>query len=234
MIKQLFALASMASVALACPINPAHATATYSYKNGEYLVVRDGYAPNKRFSIASHGDGKSGDGNFHLYLMAEPAHTKIAPLGDIGSDNTLDTAPDAYHATWSTNSRHVAVSFRSDRHVAETYLYSIHDRRTHLVGGPALFVAATRRQAGWLNEDMRKKYSDLTWSSPTRFVLKEHRVFVTTTPDLVRALGKFGKQVERYADKNASYIEFSAEAVCELSRGNRYRIVEIKPGRFDE
>jgi hypothetical protein len=55
--------------------------------------------------------------------MAEPAHRKIAALGQISPGNNLDTGPGAYHALWSADSRHVAVWFRSDRHVAELNLY---------------------------------------------------------------------------------------------------------------
>ena len=58
-----------------------------------------------------------------LALMAEPAHRKIAALGQINSGNNLDTGPGAYHGLWSADSRHVAVWFRSDRHVAELNLY---------------------------------------------------------------------------------------------------------------
>lgn len=113
LIKHLFALASPASVTLLYSVDLTQATANHDYKRGEYLVVRDGNSPDKHFSIASHGAGELGNGNFHVYLMAEPAHAKIAPLDDIGPDNTLDAAPDAYHAAWSADSRHVSVSFRS-------------------------------------------------------------------------------------------------------------------------
>src|SRR4051794_9716040 len=95
----------------------AHATSAYTYKKGEYRVVRDGRAPNKQFSIALHGDGEGGYDNFHAYLMAEPAHRTIAPLAGIEQDNILDTAPDAYKASWSKDSRHVAVTYRAERHV---------------------------------------------------------------------------------------------------------------------
>src|SRR5476651_1660636 len=118
--KHILVIASLVSVTLTYSVDLTYATANSGYKKGEYLVVRNGEAPNKRFSIASHGDGELGNDNFHVYLMAEPAHAKIAPLDDIKPDNILDTAPDAYHAAWSPDSRHVSVSFRSDRHFVET------------------------------------------------------------------------------------------------------------------
>ena len=90
---------------------PAWATDEHEYAKDEYATIRNGLAPDKQASLASHAgaDGK----NFHVWLMAEPAHRKISALPDIDSGDNLDTGPDAYHAFWSTDSRHVAVSFRS-------------------------------------------------------------------------------------------------------------------------
>ena len=232
-INHVLALASLAAVTWAHSVDRAHATAEYVYKKGEYLVVRDGDAPNRQFSIASHGDGEF-NVNFHVYLMAEPAHTKIAPLDDIRSGNILDTAPQAYRAAWSPDSRHVAVSFRSDRHVLETNLYAIRNRRAHLIGGPTLFMAATDRPTRLLGDDMREKGTSITWSSPTQFTLQEHSVFMTTSPDLARALGKFGKQVDKYKNGDKYYVEFAAEADCELIYGGHYRVVQLRPGQFDD
>jgi hypothetical protein len=79
---------------------------THDYAPGEYAVIHDGLAPNKRLSLAAHGDGEGAD-HFHVWLMAEPAHRRIAALPGIGSDNNLDTGPDAYHAAWPRDSRHV-------------------------------------------------------------------------------------------------------------------------------
>jgi hypothetical protein len=234
LIKYIFALASLASVTLAYSVDQTQATSNYGYKKGEYLVVRDGYSPDKRFSIASHGDSELGNDNFHVYLMAEPAHTKITRLDDIGPDNTLDTAPDAYHAAWSPDSRHVSVSFRSDRHFVETNLYRIRSHRAYLIGGPTLFTAATNRRTRSLGDDMRQKVTEITWSSPTRFMLKERRIFMAATPDFARTLGEYGKQVDKYKTDTKYYVEFSAEADCELISGGGYRVVKLKPGRFEE
>jgi hypothetical protein len=89
-----------------------------------------------------------------LALMAEPAHRKIAALGQIGSGNNLDTGPGAYHALWSADSRHVAVWFRSGRHVAELNLYRT-EKRPHLIWGPSLFREAISRDLG-ANDDLRE------------------------------------------------------------------------------
>ena len=64
-------------------------------RKNEYLVIEGGRAPNKLLSIGSHGNGEGALDDFHLYLMAEPAHQKVARLPRIGPDDVLDTAPDA-------------------------------------------------------------------------------------------------------------------------------------------
>ena len=67
-------------------------------------------APDKKISLASHGEGELGDGDFHIWLMSEPEHRKVTALADINADNNLDTAPDAYHAFWSEDARYVAIA----------------------------------------------------------------------------------------------------------------------------
>ncbi len=82
----------------------AQATSNHEYAKGEYAIVSDGLAPSKQVSLAARGEGELGDGDFHIWLMAEPAHRRIAALGGISSDNILDTAADAFHAFWSEDS----------------------------------------------------------------------------------------------------------------------------------
>ena len=82
---------------LALALVPAQATSNHHYAKDEYAVIRNGLAPSKQLSLASHGGGELGDDDFHVWLMAEPAHKKIVALPDIGSENNLDTDPDAYH-----------------------------------------------------------------------------------------------------------------------------------------
>jgi hypothetical protein len=125
MSRPVLAVAAAASMMLAGLVATARATATHAYNKNEYLVIVDGAAPNKHLSIASHGGGELGDSGFHLYLMAEPAHAKLAKLARIGPDDVLDTAPDAFHAQWSADSRHVAILFRSERHILALRLYEV-------------------------------------------------------------------------------------------------------------
>jgi len=93
-------LPALFAALLAFAAMPAHATSEHEYAKGEYGIIRDGLAPNKQMSLASHGDGDGGRDNFHVWLMAEPAHRRITALDDVSSSNNLDTGPDAYYAAW--------------------------------------------------------------------------------------------------------------------------------------
>jgi hypothetical protein len=213
---------------------PAHATSTYSYGPDEYVVISDGTSPDRRFSVAAHGHGDS-DEDFHLFLMGEPGHKKIGLLEEIGPE-ILDTGAAAYRAVWSTDSRHVAVFYRVDRHDLRMVLYRIENRRAYPVVGPTL-LAAAMGGAGKLPDNVEEtaNSSSLTWLSPTRFVLKEQHWFKSDKPDILRTFGRYGKDQSTSEDKSAGQhvIQFSAEAECNLGPGDGYRTSDLKPGRFD-
>jgi hypothetical protein len=226
------ALPAVLAALLAFALAPARATDTHDYAKGEYAIIRDGLSPDQRLSLAAHGDGEGGDANFHVWLMAEPAHRRIVTLDDIGSNNNLDTGPDAYRARWSADSRRVAVSFRSDRHIAELNLYDVEGRRAHLIMGPSLFKEVTSRDVG-RQDRLGESFAEVEWRGPTRFVLREHRVFITSDPGFARILGAYGRQTAKL-DDGRLLIGFSAEADCLLLPGNRYRVVDLRVGKFGE
>jgi hypothetical protein len=87
-----------------------------------------------------------------LALMAEPAHRKIAALGQIGSGNNLDTVPGAYHALSVVGGfapRRRLVPQRSSRRGAESLS---HEKRPHLISGPSLFREAISRDLGAIDD----------------------------------------------------------------------------------
>src|SRR5689334_19289957 len=131
-------LISLAAV-LGLALSPARATSIYNYRKNEYVIINHGLAPNKRVSLAAHGDGEDGDDEFHVWLMAEPEHRKIEALEGISSKNILDTGAEAFHAIWSKDSRYVGVTHRSDRHELQLDLYRIEGRRAHQIKGRSLF-----------------------------------------------------------------------------------------------
>ena len=221
---------------LALAVTPARATDEHDYARDEYAIIRDGLAPNKQMSLASHADPESdGHGighNFHVWLMAEPAHRKLARLPGIGPKAFLDTGPNAYRAFWSADSRHVAVNFRSDRHVLELNLYAIEGRRARLISGPSLFKDVTSRDVG-RDDSSWRSVAWITWTGPRRFVLRENRLFQPSDPGFARMLGPWGKVTGKLVD-GRELIEFAAEADCVLVAGNRYRIVDLRVGKFGE
>ena len=211
----------------------AKATSEYTYKKGEYVIVRDGLAPNKQLSIAAHANGEGGYDNFHLYLMAEPAHEVMGALADISSSNILDTAADAYYASWSADSRHVAVAFRTDRHRLVNLIFSVTSSATE-VSGPSLYQEVIGRKTAITDFETRTELVKLSWLDAKRFILKERRMLTSATPRILTAFGKFGRQAEEKSSPETYTVSFSAEAICELLPGNLYRIVDLKPGSFEE
>ena len=222
---------SVLAALLALSLTPARATDEHTYAKDEYGIIRDGLSPDKKMSLASHGDGEGSDENFHVWLMAEPMHRKLVRLDGIGSGNNLDTGPNAYRAVWTSDSRHVAVNFRSDRHVLELNLYSVENGRTRLVSGPNLFRDVTSREVG-AKERFGHRVSTIEWTGVRRFRLGEHRLFLAANTGFARLLGVYGKQTQKL-DDGRLMVEFSAEADCVLISGNRYRIVDLRVGKFD-
>src|SRR3954453_6237446 len=125
--------------------SPALATAEHKYAKGEYAIIQGGRAPNGKLSVAAHGEGEAGSEKFRIYLMAEPGHRRLMTFDNVNDDNILDSAPDAFHAAWSQDSRYVAISFRSERHIVTLNLYAIEGGRARLVDAPDLFRDVTGR-----------------------------------------------------------------------------------------
>jgi len=224
-------LAVLAAI-IALGLTPAGATDSHDYAKDEYAIIRDGLAPNTRISLASHGADENGKGEFHVWLMSEPAHRRIARLPGIGPEGILDTGPNAYHASWSADSRHVAVIYRSDRHIAELNLYEIAGGRALLMSGPSLFKDVTSREPT-ADDDLRNSYPEFEWKGARRFLLKEHRLFLTTDAGFARMLGPYGRIGDDRGD-GGFFVEFSAEADCVLISGHRYRIVDLRVGKFGQ
>ena len=216
---------------LALGVLPARATDNHQYGKNEYAIVRDGLAPNRQLSLAAHGEGEFGDANFHVWLMAEPAHRKIMALEGVGENNILDTGPASYHASWSADSRHVALNFRSSRHVVEFNLYRIENRKSRQLTGPTLFREVAGRDVND-DDDLRSSIPTMVWRGPDRFTLSEHRLFVTQDAGFAGRLGGYARVTDKL-EEGRLVVEFSAEADCVISGGG-YRVVNIRVGKFDD
>lgn len=216
------------AIATGLALVPADATSEYKYGKDEYVTIRDGLAPNKQLSLASHGSGEDGDDGFHVWLMAEPAHHRGVALDGISDDNILDSAADAFHAFWSSDSRYVGVAHRHDRHEVALDLYRIEGRRAHPIASPNLFKQVTSRDVTD-DDDLRVNNSIVEWHGGNRFRLREFRSFVNPDDHLLKLLGAYGSVAEKL-DGGKLYIEFFANAECELLSGDRVRVIDLKPG----
>jgi hypothetical protein len=223
-------------------LGPARATSTYHYGKDEFVIISDGLAPSKHLSIAAHGGGEDGDENFHVWLMAEPAHKRLAVLENMtctdhgASDACLDSGADAYNAVWSPDSRHVAVSFRTNRHMLRLNIYTIEGRRAVLVSGPSLLHEVIGREIKAADDDFddyRMRIFQLTWRGPDRFVIVERRLFQTRDAGLAGRLGGYSKELKVRTNDGQRLVGFSAEAECRLLPGSRYKVIDLKPGQFD-
>ena len=73
----------------------------------------------------------------------------------------------------------------------------------------------------------------LTWRGPSRFSVAERRLFQTRDPALAGRLGHYVKELKVRTDDRQRLVGFSAEGECRLMPGFRYKVVDLKPGRFD-
>jgi len=237
-------LAFISLAVLACLVaSPVGATSVYEYGKDEYVVIENGTAPNKTLSIAAHGSGEEGNIDFNVWLMAEPSHKRLAVLpnmlcandGDPGT--CLDSGADAYTAAWAPDSRHVAVTFRTDRHMLRLNVYAIEGRRAILVKGPTLFGEVAGRELRGEHEDdfddYRMRIYDLTWRGSSRFTLTERHLFQTRDPALAGRLGRYVKELKVRTDDRQMLFGFSAAGECRLAPGHRYKVIDLKPGKFD-
>jgi hypothetical protein len=227
---------------LACLLaGPVLATSEYHYGRNEYVIIQDGLAPNKRLSIAAHGAGEGGGDDFHVWLMAEPAHKRLAILDNVSDTDDghaaayLDSGADAYTAVWAPDSRHVAVSFRTSRHMLRLNVYAVDGSRAALIRGPSLLHEVIGREITDDDDfnDYRSRNFELTWRGADRFTLTEHRLFQTKDPAFAGRLGRYSKELKTTTDDGYRLVVFAAEAECQLIPGSGYKVVDLNVGKFD-
>jgi hypothetical protein len=188
-------------------VSQADATAEHDYKPGEFLIVHGGTLPDKKFSIVA-GDNKAGE--LGVYLR-DAQKKMIGKLEEVATD--LDSAPDAYHAHWAPDSKHVGASSRADRHLTRNIIYRIENRRAYVIETPQLmchavpgFCGLQKELGGAVTLD-RQDYYDVPWKvrqnenyseivkwiSPTRFVVSEESQWQVKERDPSATLGQYGE-----------------------------------------
>ena len=228
----------------------AGATATYDYKPGEFLVIDGGTSPDKKFSIVT-GENKAGE--FGVYLRDAQTKKLIGQLEEVATG--LDSAPDAYHAHWAPDSKHVGITSRADRHWADNAIYRIENRRAYPVKTPELlchavpeFCQLTTELGGALTSDeiyagsdtpkpwkarQNSSYSAIVkWISPTRFVVSEESQWQIKERDPSATLGQYGeaeKEDERDESTALYHVWFDAEGVCEVLPNDQSQVLNTHP-----
>jgi hypothetical protein len=226
----------------------ANATATYDYKPGQFLVVDGGTSPDKKFSIVA---GESKSGSFGIYLRDGQTKKLIGQLEEVATG--LDSAPDAYRAHWSPDSKHVGVSSRDDRHLTRNIIYRIENRRAYVVETPQLMCHAVPEFCGLQKElggalaldsddyydrpwkvRQNESYSEITkWISTTRFVVSEESQWQVKERDPSATLGQYGEAEKleyESGDSNDLYhVWFDVEGECELLPADKTRVLSTQP-----
>jgi hypothetical protein len=226
----------------------AGATAMYDYKPGQFLVIDGGTSPDKKFSIVT-GENKAGE--FGVYLRDTQTKKLIGQLEEVATG--LDSAPDAYHAHWAPDSKHVGVSSRADRHLTHNVIYRIENRHAYVVETPQLMCHAVPEFCGLQKElggpltldsddyydkpwKMRQNesYSEIAkWISPTRFVVSEESQWQVKERDPSATLGQYGEaeKLEDESDESAAlyHVSFNAEGECELLPADKTRVLSTQP-----
>jgi len=225
-----------------------NATAMYDYKPGQFLVVDGGTLPDKKFCIVA-GESKSGD--FGIYLKDAQTKKLIGQLEEVATG--LDSAPDAFHAHWAPDSKHVGVSSRADRHLTRNIIYRIENRRAYVVETPQLmchavpdFCGLQKELGGALALDsddyydrpwkvrQNESYSEITkWISTTRFVVSEESQWQVKERDPSAMLGQYGEaeKLKHESDESAAlyHVWFDAEGECELLPADKTRVLSTQP-----
>ena len=221
------------------------ATSSYHYKLGEFLVIDHGKSPDKKFAIVA-GHNKTDE--FGVFLQDAQTKKLIGPLEEVATG--LDNAPDAFHAHWSPDSKHVGISSREDRHLLRNIIYRIEDRRAYLVETPSLICQAVpdfcklqQELGGGLKLDDQNYYDAqwkvrqnedaseiVKWISPTRFIVSEESQWQIKERDPSAAIGEYGEAEKPGSDEPGVYhVWFSAEGECELIADDKSHVISTHP-----
>lgn len=227
------------------------ATDSYDYKPGQFLVIHGGTSPDKMFSIVS-GENKAG--KFGVYLRDARTKKLIGQLEEVAID--LDSAPDAFHAHWAPDSKHVGVSSRADRHLTRNVIYRIENGRAYVVETPQLmchavpeFCTLQKELGGALTLDsdddkpwkvrQNESFSEIKkWISPTRFVVSEESQWQVKERDPSATLGQYGEaeKSEDEGDESVAlyHVWFDAEGECELLPNDKSQVLNTQPQKTKE
>ncbi len=126
---------SLLLLALTFSLSIVLATNNYEYGPNEYVTISSGASPDGHYAVTAHGEGEYGYDHFHIFLTNAETGKRIGPLEEI--TDVLDTGAGSYCARWSTDSSHVTIIYRVDRHAPlKEVSYRIANNRAYPLEGP--------------------------------------------------------------------------------------------------
>ena len=204
---------------------PVAATDNYDYRDDEYALISGGRSPDGRWSIAAHGGGPYGYDEFHLYLLREPAHEKLAPLS---THEHLDTGPLSIVGLWAPDSSRVVVLYRTDRHVMNLRLFGVADGKVQSIDVPSLVSAIGQLHfKPGVHHELFGRFYRVTWQKRDRLTLEEFDGFDAAEPIFSAGLEAYLSVDRRGSQRTFTY--FSASAVCEIPGKGKVRPLGMKP-----
>ena len=156
--------------------------------------------------------------------MREPTHKKLASLR-VGEH--LDKAPLSNIALWASDSKHVIILYRTDRHVLEVRLFAVADGEARSIEVPLLVdtIGQGHFRPGVQYETFSRYYR-VTWQKPDHFALEEFDCFDAKKPISSRGLEAYLK-VDKEGDER-TFTSFSASAACEITQEDKLRLFQFK------
>lgn len=200
------------------------ATADWRYKVGQFVPIENGLSPNQAYTVAAHEDER---GFFGIFLVNARTKKNLGPLQEVAE--FFDTAPAAFHAEWSPDSRHVAIWYRVHRHLNRLAIYRVENDRAYSITGPSLLLRISPELA-LVEPKIDVAFHSLKWQTNSRFFLHEEGIIRRVTARILHALDAFGQ-----LDSGSAQIgeipsaNYSIDASCELAADDRYRILTVAP-----
>lgn len=204
---------------------PAAATSSYTYGEQEYVTIAEGESPDGRYAIAAHGVGEDASLAFSLYLTTNHGRKVIGPLEEI--DDTFETAANAYTASWSPDSRFVALNYRVDRHATVVRIYRIENGRAKFIRLP-LLADEWRKDIPELQEiPIPSLTASLEWLDASHIRIREEG-FLKIESDNRAIFDKLAELglAEPGKSETGDVVEFTLEAEAELTPRNELRITQ--------
>ena len=213
---------------LLCAPGVSWGVAEWHGQPGEYVAIENGLAPNRRLAIVANEDKT---GRFSLFLQDRETQRPIAEVAIVLEP--LDTAPEAFHAEWAPDSRHVGIWHRIDTKLNQLVLYRVDTQHAYSVTGESL-LRVLSPELGAVENKVEVGFQSLKWLSSSRFLLHADGVIPKAnippkaSARIMHLLGPFGQGVPDKLDS----VKFSINGECELASDDRYRVLRITPGKF--